>query len=369
MKFAKSLRLMITIILLFSTYMFGISMTQAEPSETNFVAVGIAFGQPKIRGIIFTSKHGGQWIERNLPYSTNITRLSDVAWNNTQGKWVAVGNGVLVSIDGITWISRKNPSLEPSIDLNGVTCNGNQWVAVGQHHILTSPQGNIWTIQDIPFTRTSLYGITWDDKNKQWVAAGESFDYPPNDGAIILTSSDGKHWTKQVVPKSVRSGSINSIACNGHQLVAVGVKDTDVPGTAPFILTSSDGVNWTEQAPPKLHIENYQQGGIAWNGKQWMVVGTIWTWDSSKGIAMISEDGVHWTLSKLGDQFPDLIGGFQSATWNGTRWVILGMEDEQGTLISVVLTNTQDDKWVENSLPYSSDTIQLARVAAGSVGM
>ncbi|MGD9152750.1 MAG: hypothetical protein PVG30_03715 [Gammaproteobacteria bacterium] len=343
--------------------------TQAEPNETNFVAVGTSYQPPTSnpRGIIFTSQHGGQWVERKLPSSAvNITKLKDVEWNKTQSKWVAVGNGVLVSIDGITWEDRMNPSLASPIDLNGVACNGSQWIAVGNDHILTSTQGNVWTVQDIPFPRSSLYGITWDDKNKQWVAVGESFDYSQA-GGIILTSSDGTHWVKQAVPKTIQpSGSINHVIWNGHQLVAVGrTNDSSVPA----ILTSNDGVNWTEQAPPKLHINNYEQGGIAWNNKQWMIVGVIWTYDSSKGIAITSKDSTNWTLSKLGDQFPDLIGGFQSIAWNGTRWVILGMEDNQGTPNSIVLTNTHDDEWVENSLPYSSEDIQLAHVAAGPVGM
>jgi hypothetical protein len=89
-------------------------------------------------------------------------RYEEVVYGN--GMFVAVGGGLIVSsIDGQEWTVEH--AVAESTYLSGVTWNGSMFVAVGSHWIFTSLDGKNWTGQNVDtafygFQRTVIAGIS-----------------------------------------------------------------------------------------------------------------------------------------------------------------------------------------------------------------
>jgi hypothetical protein len=145
--------------------------------------------------------------------------LSAVVWSGAQ--FVAVGDGILTSPDGVSWTGRMSPTAEW---LNDIVWSGTQFVAMGYNGaIVTSSDGVTWAVapQD-PILVTTLSAVAWS--GTQFVAVGR--------GSTIVTSNDGIHWT------NVLSGTtgvfFGDVIWTGGEFVAVGDSGT--------IVTSPDGV-------------------------------------------------------------------------------------------------------------------------------
>jgi hypothetical protein len=112
---------------------------------------------------------------------------ADVAWNGT--RWVVCGYSassgiaILTSTDGNIWVQASGPTVSK---LQGVAWNGSIFVAVGDT-IVTSTDGLTWTAPTLPPGAFNLGNtITWS--GTQWIAGGE---FP----AVMMKSSDGTTWT------------------------------------------------------------------------------------------------------------------------------------------------------------------------------
>jgi len=118
----------------------------------------------------------------NTRYYGNA-KLSDVAYE--KGIYVAVGDSIVTSSDGIIWTIRNNPVQSNSYFYKIAYGNG-IFVAVGGLNIITSSDGITWTKRAYN-SNSDLYTITYG--NGLFVAAGNG---------ITVTSTDGIAYIKLV---------------------------------------------------------------------------------------------------------------------------------------------------------------------------
>jgi hypothetical protein len=186
------------------------SMAAVVWSGTQFVAVGSS-------GTILTSPNGVNWTVQS---SGTTAALEGVAWSGT--KLVAVGlYEILISADGKTWA----PYYPGNSKLFGVTWSGGQFVVVGDV-ILTSTDGNTWVNSTPQGFNGSFLGVT--GSGSEFVAVGL--------GGVIFTSTDGQVWTAQTSGTTL---GLRAATWTGNQFVAVGY--------ANVVLTSPNGSSWTVQ--------------------------------------------------------------------------------------------------------------------------
>jgi hypothetical protein len=280
---------------------------------------------------------GQHWTRRATPGD----ELSGVAWSGRQ--FVAVGQGMLVSPDGLTWSVRDVPK---SWRLYGIVWTGSQFVTFGQNItrrawvplLATSPDGETWTERNVPVTLSDIVwtgsqlvgvggntilasadGLSWDRRNiaasarfrgiswggSQFVAVGTGFtNSHEHSSALIATSPDGASWRARDAPGT----RLEDVAWSGHEWVAVGYE----------ILTSTDGVTWIERKPP---VESYGLNAISWDGTQFVTVGSVAGLDP-RGLVLTSPDGVNWTQRP---QQPKR-GQLRAVAWSGARYVAVGAQ-------------------------------------------
>ena len=169
-----------------------------------------------------------------------------VAWNGKM--WVAVGQGttntIAYSSNGINWTGATDSSGAEGSSLSifadagrGLAWNGSIWVAVGDT-IAYSSDGIIWIpLINSVFSDTG-YGVAWN--GRLWVAVGEGTTN------TISYSSDGIAWTGATDFSGAAGSSVNifsnagfGVAWNGTRWVAIG------DGGLNTIACSSDGITWT----------------------------------------------------------------------------------------------------------------------------
>ncbi len=136
---------------------------------------------------------------------------------------------ILTSSDGKNW-QHHEIYLEGQGPIRSVVWGKNQFIAVGGRHIITSPDGQKWTIQN-ELLRAELRGITY--ANNKYIAVGKS--WWGTDNGVVLTSYNGTDWKENILDR----GPLNSVTWYKNQYIAVGDFGT--------ILTSPDGDTWTRQ--------------------------------------------------------------------------------------------------------------------------
>jgi hypothetical protein len=189
--------------------------------EGLFVAVGDS-------ATIITSPNGRDWAVRS--FQTNgLSDYTGIAYGN--GVFVAVGPGkhkVRMSENGLDWGAPERGSFA----LYDIAFGEGRFVAVGDA-ILTSVDGRSWTrIRPISTSKAIAYG------NSRFVALGE------NDR--VWVSGNGRRWTNYLVEVP---GTFKDIVFNGNVFIAA---EEDV--TADRIWTSSDGVTWSPSAPTSFIV-------------------------------------------------------------------------------------------------------------------
>jgi hypothetical protein len=224
--------------------------------------------------------------------------LKRVRWLASQ--YVAVGEGIFTSQDGINWTERQ---AGVTAMLNDVTWKDGRFVAVGEAGtVLSSPDGVAWTPQTIPAVNTPmLHGVA--ASGSRFVAVGTQYlagtgDYTP----LILTSSDGLSW--QEVPQAFSAVTYRVIWA-GNKFVAVG-SATGAPNASAVSLTSADGLAWTLHSAANTDQSVFYD--IVWSGSQFVAVGY-------PGAAR-SADGVTWERTGLGVS----VGG-EAVAWSGQRFL------------------------------------------------
>jgi photosystem II stability/assembly factor-like uncharacterized protein len=258
-----------------------------------------------------------------IPQSAiSAQNLLDVAWNFAD-RLVAVGNSGLIiySTNGTTegWnFAGGNPVANSNVTLAGIVWDGTQFVVVGGGGtVLTSDDGDIWTIQDSQ-VNIDLEAIAWT--GSQFAAVGGS--------ATVLTSPDAVSWTQAAVPLVV-TGSLRGVTANDNLIVAVGNNGA--------ILTSPDGVSWTARASgTSSSLED-----ATWFDDRFVVAGAGDT-------LLVSLDGVLWSESGPGTSG---ISYFGAADWPSSLlpsplWVVGGSSGS-------ILTSADTAQW--QALPSGTD--------------
>ena len=314
----------------------------ASNNNTNIYMVGNIsnIGYPLI-----TSSDGLTWTPRQF-LNNMAGEISSIVWSGSM--WVAVSYGgfsitawsqnktgpIITSTDGINW---SDPILPPmpntasiqafitspdvvasgytySVKLNSVAWSGILWVAVGRAlitsagtahtiaHIVTSPNGEIWTVRqttDTVYSNDSVNGksVAWN--GSMWLGIGNF----SNDNYIyVITSSNGINWNTQInIPFLLPESTIASaVAWNGYVWVAVGNWQSTDTNIYP-IITSADGITWT----PRTFIYNTTTystpflSSITWNGSLWIATGLIIYNTTPLAIVATSTDSITWTLNPI----------------------------------------------------------------------
>ncbi|MCD1261707.1 S-layer homology domain-containing protein [Paenibacillus athensensis] len=271
----------------------------------------------------------GGWTART---SGSTDTIYGIAYGN--GLFVAGGDRIITSADGVTWNTVTSP---PGFSFIASMIYGNGlFVGVGwSGNLMTSPDGSNWTMQasgtsgvvrdvvyannlyvavgDSGYVSTSTDGVTWTGRtsgissslnritygNGMYVAAGDS--------GKILTSADGINWTART------SGSTNQLygAAYGNGMFVV-------TGYEELILTSTDGVTWTERqripgTNPMFPIA-YAYYRVMYNAADglFVIAGQL-------GKVLTSSDGIAWTLSDTG-----LSGWYWSLAYGAGSYLVGG---------------------------------------------
>lgn len=209
---------------------------------------------------------------------------TDVMWLSDLGKFVAVGlsGNVYQSSDGINWTisSAKyhtaddpdfaeamaySPSLKRFVVVNG---NKNQQVYTSNQDALT------WTQRGRILSGTHWRDVVWAPSLNLFCAVG--------DNGAVATSPDGIAWTVRESPVDV---NLQSIAWSENLSIFVVVPNGF--SVANSVITSSNGVNWTARNSP----DGY------WLDVEWcdgIGIFVACARDTVKGV-MTSTNGTSWT--------------------------------------------------------------------------
>jgi hypothetical protein len=196
---------------------------------------------------------GSIWDQTNFdtsPISCPADSLNSVVYLN--GFYFATGSGLLRSVDGITWEQVFSFNSQLLNELHAITyvtsSNFEGFVAVGGGYevvsgsdtsapaftsvsrIVTSVDGNEWTLARPHITTANLYAVASSDTTI--LVAGEN--------AEIWLSVNGNNWVKTSV-SPVTATLRDAIFANGTFVIV---------GDGGTILTSTDGESWTKQSSP-----------------------------------------------------------------------------------------------------------------------
>lgn len=270
-------------------------------------------------GDIRRSDDGGEtWTDHGFGWGGN-TWFHDVMW--TGSRFLAVGDRarLYTSSDGRTWTRQEPPAnLTFRSNLYTITKSGNTFVATGER-ILTSRNGLSWTLRSTPsspvealaWNGSTFIGLSHEQdvvqssNGEDWqlgattsvgsfqkmIKAGSLY-VGVGGGGVISTSSNLIFWTTR---SSGTAQQLNDVSFNGEQFVVV--------GNGGIILTSTDGQTWTK----KTVDAGGNLNAVVWTGSRWVVGGT-------GGSLLSSTDGRAW--SRNGLRYPDRV------LTNGRRWVV-----------------------------------------------
>ncbi len=190
-------------------------------------------------GRIYTSADGENWTARTSLFNPLNHELNDVFWGDH--KFVTVGNAgdIYSSGDGITWTKENSGT---SNNLNGVVYNNTigKYVAVGNNGtIITSSTGTggSWTVQTST-THSTLNSVTWG--NDKYFAAG--------DNATLIYSTDGVTWQQinlsDQIKLKIGDASIEKISCANGIFIATVDPDVKSNGKSMLLQSNDNGVTW-----------------------------------------------------------------------------------------------------------------------------
>lgn len=157
------------------------------------------------------------------------TSVNDIIFANR--KWVSVGNGGAIYhwLGTGGWQKLPTPT---TADLRAITYAAGSWVAVGDA-ILTSTDGVVWTVRTGPSNLTSVaYG------NSRWVVASVRAGFF---SSSVWQSSDLATWTY-------------AASANGPQRAVAFIYDRFITGPNGGILYSVDGLNWKAESDPDFYV-------------------------------------------------------------------------------------------------------------------
>ncbi len=322
-------------------------------------------------GYWFTSPNGQTWTTR-----APITDGNLEAVHFAHGRFVAVGDGIYTSNNGVSW--EKAALAYSRLFLSDVAADdAGNWFAVGRvieangsfgtGITFTSPDGVNWT-------RASLLGapakITFGAG--QWFGAGTAGSEGQEIGGQLLQWQDinsdpgsPAEWAwspfflddfEQPQPQGALIRFLNG------RFVLAGKNSEDDPSGAHHVFTSTDGINW-----PKGTVSNQ---GLPENGSNqprfsWMrdlvygggiylgiaAGGQSFTSDSwSRADVMTSVDGQNWAFLDYRTSLSTATGGqaLTDITHANGQFVAVGYRDTS-PLRNIVVTTPDGEVWTSRS--------------------
>jgi hypothetical protein len=344
---------------------FGPTVTGGSPNYSAVATDGLeilVFGDA---GTLLSSPDGAAWSERSTSLGWWVR---DAAWGG--GRWVAVGwrGQTATSEDGVAW-TLAVPALLDSFTWRGAATKGPAVVAAGADQTTGAA-----------FVYCSVNGDTWQREaltlgSTLWLLTSFRDGFLGVTTAGFATSAEGTTWTSVPVPGFLGA---SGVVCSPSRCVAVG----------STIMTSEDAVTWSTTTLP----QGYQPRDIAWDGKQFVVVGR-WGVKETGALFMRSDDGGHWeaseqpgypvmptaiaagggTLAVIGGQRGHVFTGTNGFTWQdhylavdaemrdvvwtGSYFAVLGRKSDG--IASVVWVSRDGSTWSEIAVPGNHDLREI----------
>ncbi len=251
-----------------------------------------------------------------LRHSGPTAYLNVITYGNNL--FVAVGDQILTSTDGVDWSTRASGITTPLYD---ITWGKDLYVAVGLFGvILTSPDGVNWTHRDSG-TEDQLNCVTYG--HDLFVVGGDE---------TILTSPDGIVWTSHALNLSIGpciyyDHRLNDLVYGDNQFLAVGMFET--------MLTSPDGITWTCKNP----AYDFNFRSVAYGKQTYVVVGSY--------VAMSSTNGLSWSRTNFLDM--------RSVAYGANRFVAVSAKN--------IFSSADGLNWKSHN---ATVTNQLSSVAYGN---
>jgi hypothetical protein len=230
----------------------------------------VAVGHQGLTPLLVHSADGEVWTPVN---AVGALWLLGVSWGN--GVWVAVGDHVLRSADGLQWEAVAGEGLGG----RAVVWAGDRFVAIGQGATLVSPDGAAWSAFSEPDLLDFAKFITWN--GRRLLAGGGSDDQGRGGRGMLTVSVDGSTWSTRVdVPFAVHAG----VWTHGRWVIV---------GDRGLVGSSADGQawRWLYDSPHKLPLRD-----VAAHGPSLVAVGGEREGNGAIGTILASEGGVGWAL-------------------------------------------------------------------------
>jgi len=275
----------------------------APPSPPGYTSASLALLDPPDQPApapVTSNNTAGPFDRWTLVSSGETPGFFGARWIGNQ--FVALGQrAIMTSPDGITW---RNPGASLSGTFYDIATNGNIFVAVGDKGgLATSPDLKTWTSQTSP-TSGRIYGVYWF--NNQFFATGDGLVYTSAMGSawstqsfggsyfhhgtlagnnLVIADSDGVSITNGFSRRHISNPDrMMDVAFNNSLLVAV--------GSAPNPLwTSADGSSWQKSTPGSPE----SLGAVTWTGSQFVAGG-------GNSTILNSPDGNMWSVRSLGSK-------------------------------------------------------------------
>jgi hypothetical protein len=298
---------------------------------------------------IFVSDDSISWATTGLvagSVSIDNTRLNSVAYLN--GRYVAVGDNIVSSTTGYTWVEGYNFIGSELFGVAGIDItNFTGFVVVGygpdysviptvtRSEVLVSLDGLTWTNVTPAGSSETMYGVT--SGNDMIIIVG-------NNGSIFKTIN-GSNWTNI----STGSYDLTDITYSSDLGLFVAI------GQAGAILTSiDDGVNWTDVTDPLITSENLNS--IIWNAtdSKFIIVG-------NNNVILESTDGAIWTNTGVFTTLPTVydVQGDAFTAGYGPEELVPGVVSDNLTMIVTTRPGTNWDVETYQHVGYNVVSTEL----------
>jgi hypothetical protein len=252
-------------------------------------------------GKIITSPDGSNWTANTTdifdnptcilysPYRSNVISISASRFN-----WIAAGQDIVLSEDGINWTSQSNPMTT----VKTIITDSQRYIIGGNHTISPiqySYNGFLWILTNAYYVLHTVNSIAYS--SNLYVAVGQN----PN---TIAYSEDLVNWKPAVSGSFSNVG--NSVSYGNGVWAATGYSYSG----GPTILYSTDGSNWS----------NAVTGGFATIGNSILFNNDLWiAGGSGTSNIQYSLDGSNWSIVNV-----DLGGTISYISFTGNLWFASG---------------------------------------------
>jgi len=287
--------------------------------------------------------------------------LNSVAYLN--GKYVAVGENIVISDDTYAWRevyafgnTTLNNVLNGVVSINLPYYTG--FIAVGAGQQYTYPVGGITTVVDVSILLWSSDGLGWNNLIAPLTTGALNAACQGGDRILVVgdagakfTSINGVSW----VNVSYGTNNLRDATYSTSMSMLVAVGDNGI------IETSVDeGVTWIEQSSGT--IQNLH--GIVWNATsdEFVIVG-------DNNTILMSSDGILWTSSSLFITNPTVydVQGETFMSGYGPEELVPGVINDNLTMLVTTRPGTNWNATEYAHVGYSVESIELSPTSGSQV--